>query len=206
MAVDPARMKEIFAEALTKGDAAVRAAYLNEACAGDAALLERIEALLAAHAAESNFIKLPGGDQADNSGFTISEGPGTKIGRYKLLQEIGEGGMGVVYMAEQTEPVERKVAPEDHQAGHGHAPGDRALRSRAAGPGADGPSQHCQDARRGHDRKRPPLLRDGVGQGHPDHQVLRRASSHAAPAAGTVHSRLPGRAACATKKASSTAI
>ena len=50
---------------------------------------------------------------------SITEGPGSHIGPYKLLQEIGEGGMGVVYMAEQEKPVRRR-RPQDHQARHGH--------------------------------------------------------------------------------------
>ena len=62
--------------------------------------------------------------------------PGTQIGPYKLLQEIGQGGMGVVYMAEQHEPVAATRGPQDHQAGHGHAAGDRAVRGRTASVGA----------------------------------------------------------------------
>jgi len=50
---------------------------------------------------------------------SLAEGPGSRIGPYKLLQLIGEGGMGSVYMAEQEKPVRRRVAPQDHQAGHG---------------------------------------------------------------------------------------
>ena len=61
----------------------------------------------------------PAATAADAAVRPILEGPGTRIGPYKLLEQIGEGGMGVVYMAEQTEPVRRKVAAEDHQAGHG---------------------------------------------------------------------------------------
>ncbi len=76
-----------------------------------------------------------------------------QIGPYKLLQQIGEGGMGVVYMAEQTEPVAAAGGAQDHQAGHGHAAGDRPVRGRAAGPGHDGPPEHRQGARCGHDRQ-----------------------------------------------------
>ena len=83
-----------------------REVFLSGACGDDAALRDRVATLLKAHDEADQFL---------NDGITIeetpvSEGPGTVIGRYKLLQQIGEGGMGVVYMAEQTEPVRRKVA------------------------------------------------------------------------------------------------
>ena len=63
------------------------------------------------------------------------------IGHYKLLQEIGEGGFGVVYMAEQTEAGAAAGGAQDHQAGDGHAAGGGALRGRAPGAGDDGPSR-----------------------------------------------------------------
>ena len=56
------------------------------------------------------------------------ESPGTTIGPYKLMEEIGEGGMGIVYVAEQTQPVRRKVALKIIKPGHGHEAGDRPLR------------------------------------------------------------------------------
>jgi serine/threonine protein kinase len=101
-------VEALFAAALAK-PAADRAAYLEGACHGDDRLRQRVLALLQAHAeaAEDAFLTGPfqGGGAAE-----ISEGPGTRIGAYKLLQKIGEGGMGVVYMAEQDEPVRRRVA------------------------------------------------------------------------------------------------
>ena len=67
--------------------------------------------------------------------------PARMIGPYKLLQQIGEGGFGVVFMAEQTAAGPPQGRAQGHQAGHGHAAGDRPLRGRAAGAGADGPSR-----------------------------------------------------------------
>src|SRR5205823_5044617 len=78
----------------------------------DAALRHRVEILLNAHAAGA-FLEEPAAAVTAHilQVFPpISERPGDKVGRYKLLQQIGEGGCGVVYMAEQTEPVQRRVA------------------------------------------------------------------------------------------------
>ena len=89
-----------------------RAAYLDEACAGDAALRQRVEELLHASEAAGAFLESPasGPDGTVRIPAVPTEKPGDRIGRYKLLQQIGEGGCGVVYMAEQTEPVHRRVA------------------------------------------------------------------------------------------------
>jgi serine/threonine protein kinase len=109
------RVKEIFLSALEKADAAERADYLNEACGKDAALRQQVESLLRKHEHAGSFLERPAigpeatGEEMDRAGGTAAEGPGTRIGPYKLLQQIGEGGMGIVYMAEQEEPVRRKV-------------------------------------------------------------------------------------------------
>ena len=91
-----------------------RADYLNLACRDDAALRHEVEQLLAAaNDADGFFEARPVGlTQLENTvtDSAIQEGPGTRIGRYKLLQQIGQGGMGAVYMAEQEEPVRRRVA------------------------------------------------------------------------------------------------
>src|SRR6187399_2612095 len=96
-----------------------RAAFLDEACAGDTALRQRLEVLLAAHEQPASFLQSAArdngnGDAPDGSRTVfqsdVQEGPGTIIGPYKLLQQIGEGGMGVVFMAEQTDPIQRTVA------------------------------------------------------------------------------------------------
>jgi serine/threonine protein kinase len=88
-----------------------RAAYLRGACAGDDTVREQVESLLDAHDGASGFMPTdPGEREITLPDRPLSEGPGTVIGRYKLLQLIAEGGMGTVFMAEQTEPVRRKVA------------------------------------------------------------------------------------------------
>jgi serine/threonine protein kinase len=94
---------------------AERAAYLDQACAGDAALRQRVEALLQASEESCACLENPAAGQPGTGGtvrveLPPSEKPGDRIGRYKLLQQIGEGGCGVVYMAEQEEPVRRRVA------------------------------------------------------------------------------------------------
>jgi serine/threonine protein kinase/tetratricopeptide (TPR) repeat protein len=82
-------------------------AYLNEVC-GDAAVQARVEQLLQAHRAMGSIHG--GAAPADSGGGRAGQGPGTVIGPYKLLEQIGEGGFGVVYMAEQSQPIRRKVA------------------------------------------------------------------------------------------------
>jgi len=92
-----------------------RAAYLAEKCGQDPDLRQRIEGMLEADAAAGEFFKThdapsPTVNLADASLSPSIEKAGDRIGRYKLLQQIGEGGCGVVYMAEQEEPVRRRVA------------------------------------------------------------------------------------------------
>src|SRR6516225_4308447 len=106
--------REIFTAALARENRAARAAFLDEACAGDAALRERVESLLAEYQQLGSFMDVPSQAVArtvDMPGAPLAaERTGTMIGPYKLLQQIGDGGMGVVYMAEQAAPVRRKVA------------------------------------------------------------------------------------------------
>src|SRR5712671_1204981 len=89
--------------------AGARAAYLEEACADNAGLRQRVEELLQASEEAPDFLQDPP-PGATIPGSSITEKVGDKIGRYKLLQQIGEGGCGVVYMAEQEEPLQRHVA------------------------------------------------------------------------------------------------
>jgi serine/threonine protein kinase len=106
--------KLIFAEALSLSVPNAREAYLDQACTGNQPLREEVESLLSAHAKAGDFLNQTYPLLA--SDFLI-ERTGTMIGRYKLLEKIGEGGFGVVYMAEQVEPVQRKVALKIIKAG-----------------------------------------------------------------------------------------
>jgi serine/threonine protein kinase len=124
--------EEVFFNSALEKPPGERAAYLDQVCAGRAALRERLEILLRAHDNPGSFLRVPEpgaevtlGTHCGPAAFTpsidglegngpcdprIVEAPGSRIGPYKLLQQIGEGGMGIVFMAEQTEPVQRRVA------------------------------------------------------------------------------------------------
>src|SRR5580698_8601945 len=108
----------IFAEALQLS-AAERSVYLERACGADEELGQRVGRLLKAHDQAGDFLEQPAPEAAPEgrSEVAVGEKPGDRIGRYKLLQQIGEGGCGVVYMAEQEEPVRRRVALKIIKAG-----------------------------------------------------------------------------------------
>ena len=169
-------LKSIFAHAFELDSADDRERYLADACHGDAALRGQVESLLKAFAGA--------GDSPESHVFSTltpeechdAEAPSEVIDQYKLLEQIGEGGMGVVYMAEQTQPIRRKVALKIIKPGmDSRQVIARFEAERQALALMDHPNiAKVFDA--GSTATRPPLLRHGAGQGDTDHRVLRSAS------------------------------
>ena len=126
MLADPAAVKALFLEAAAIDDPVARAALLNERCRDDAALLARVNALLVANdqaVANEGTASFGAADGSADAEPTAGlpgqdEHVGSVLaGKYKLIEAIGEGGMGSVYMAQQTEPVKRAVAVKVIKAG-----------------------------------------------------------------------------------------
>src|SRR5262245_45178328 len=130
MSIDPKRVQAVFLAVVAQHTAADRAAYLDEVCGQEVELRQRVELLLRAHDDPGSFLgmpaqgprataapqlglvedgSLPSNEQAGEP-CSSAESPGTVIDRYKLLEALGEGGMGSVWMAQQQEPVKRLVA------------------------------------------------------------------------------------------------
>src|SRR5215831_12065591 len=117
MAEPLSQEEAIFYAALEIDAADRRAAYLDEACGGQGELRRRVEALLRRYAESAGPLDRPVGGPGATTAELPAEGPGASIGPYKLLEQIGEGGMGTVWMAQQQEPVKRLVAVKLIKAG-----------------------------------------------------------------------------------------
>ena len=109
MSLDPKRVQSLFLAAAEQTPTD-RSAHLSRECGDNAELRHRVEALLQAHDQPQSYLEIP----AINPGRTVEpqplERPGTQIGPYKLIEQIGEGGMGAVWMTQQQEPIKRLVA------------------------------------------------------------------------------------------------
>jgi serine/threonine protein kinase/Flp pilus assembly protein TadD len=118
MNAHPDNAKALFLNAVEMASASERQAYLDSACAGDETLRREVEDLLRHHQRIGSFLQSAAAvPPAAGAQQPLGEGPGTVIGPYQLLEQIGEGGMGTVYLAEQTHPVQRKVALKVIKAG-----------------------------------------------------------------------------------------
>src|SRR5215472_4282073 len=108
MSAPARRAADIFTEALSV-PGAERAAFLAQACGGDEQLRQKVEALLKSHEEIGDFLEEAPDKSVSEARIAAvaDQKPAERIGRYKLLQQIGEGGCGVVFMAEQEEPVRR---------------------------------------------------------------------------------------------------
>ncbi len=196
----------IFVAALERAAPAERATYLEAACAGDPDLRRRVEALLRAHDQSGDLLDPPvrepgprtehgpapdpgGGRGSDRP---ITEGPGSQIGPYRLVRRIGEGGMGVVFLAEQEAPVRRTVALKVIKPGMDTAQVIARLEAeRQALALMDHPNiaRFLDAGATGSGR--PYFVMEAVGR-PADHRVLRPQPADADATARAVRARLPG--------------
>ncbi len=131
--------EEIFHQALAQTDPDERAAFLEQACGGNVALRASVEAILRADIGATGFMERTAPDVDATLGVPIGERSATVIGPYKLIEQIGEGGMGTVWMAQQAEPVNRLVAVKLIKAGMDSKqviPGQAPLRRSVCAPAA----------------------------------------------------------------------
>ena len=181
------RQLEIFSAALEHPPGPERDEFVTQACGGDETLRRYVQGLLAGHEKAGTFLDKaagpvgPGGTRL----VPITEKPGDRIGRYKLLQQIGEGGCGVVYMAEQEEPVRRRVALKVIKLGMDTK---QVIARFEAERQALALMDHPNIAKvldGGATRHGPALLRDGTGARHASITELLRSKPSSPPRSGS---------------------
>ena len=209
------KVRRIFMEAGGAARGGARGRPRRARAAGDAALRAEVEALLRADGQAGGFMAVADGRQGrrvdaldalrGRPAPPPASSPAQQIGRYKLLEQIGEGGFGTVWMAEQREPVRRRVALKIIKLGMDTKQViARFEAERQALAMMDHPNiAKVLDA--GATETGPAVLRDGVRQGHPDHRVLRPGAARHEGAARALHRASATRSSTRTRRASSTA-
>ena len=186
--------KSVFGRASEMPSPAARAAFLDDACAGHPAVRAEVETLLKALGRRRPVHALPGRPRRRDGALRRAGRRGGGDGRRPVhapgADRRGRDGPGVRCRADAPGPPQGGA--EGDQAGDGHPPGGRPVRGGAAGARAHGPPEHRQGVRRGGDRRRPPVLRHGAGEGRPDHRVRRRAPSHPEGPPRAVRAGVPG--------------
>ena len=175
MVAHPLDDEAVFNIARKIESAALRAEYVQQVCGNDPQLLARVERLLRIHEQERDFLQAPAAGVAATVDVPdVHERPGMVIGHYKLLQRIGEGGFGVVFMAEQETPVRRTVAFKIIKPGmDSREVVARFEAERQALAMMNHPNiAHVFDG--GVTESGRPVLRHGAGQRRSDHGVLRQ--------------------------------
>src|SRR3954451_1112381 len=109
MSRDVPNPETLFAQAIEIESPEARAAFLDQACGSDPECRREVEKLVSDHFRAGEFLERPAAHIVATVEEPLREAPGTVLGPYKLLQQIGEGGMGTVWMAQQTEPLKRLV-------------------------------------------------------------------------------------------------
>ena len=184
--------KAVFKVAIGIETPELRRDYLDQICGDNPALRQRVLNLLQMQAEEPEFLAAsPVGFVATIGAPGMAETVGAQIGPYKLREQIGEGGMGVVYVAEQTEPVRRKVALKIIKPGMDSKQVIARFEAERQALALMNHPHIAQVLDGGATDVGSSLFRHGIGAWHPDHGVLRQLSTHDTQKTEVVHRCLP---------------